>query len=194
MEAKQNINTVKTIVNSLFEEMAPKQYSLNDVYFADLVKDKKGYSFNEHLIAVVLDVVYQYDPHERLEYLYNNNDMFVYEIIKKYMFADQLYEKHTYVSANPHYDTYMALDANNDLITFDMIETIFNVIDIIDNINKYTSSETVPGQTVYKWGLFKTHLEHTMEFDGLFDEAQPLNENMTPDVRNLIGSVQKYWK
>lgn len=194
MEAKQNINTVKTIVNSLFEEMAPKQYSLTDVYFADFVKDKKGYSFKEHLIAIVLDVIYHYDPNERLDYLYNNNDMFVYEILRKYMFANQLYERHNCVSANSHYDTYMALDTNNDFITFDMVETIFNVIDIIDNINKYTSSETVPGQIVYKWGLFKSRLEHSMEFDGLFEDANPLNDNMTPEIRNLIGSLQKYWK
>jgi hypothetical protein len=190
-------NKIKAIIRTLMDEMdkAKNKKNQNDISFSNISTELYYYNYDERFIASILDTIYEWTE----DYMcrsYGFDEDYIYDIIERYIEANLLYEKYQYKSENPYLDTYNALDKDNDFITFDMIETIFTVIDIIINEFDWNYTYNAQYKLQHQFITMREYIESLIN-TGFIYSSPELPNNIrysTVELKNLVGRLQKYWK
>jgi hypothetical protein len=189
----ERYNKIKSVIESLFDEMNKAEQKHEDTYFTEIADKLYDHTPDKHFIAVVLDTIYYWDM---CDFICSFDMEYVADIIERYYAAEQLYEKYNYTSDNTYLDTYNALDKDNDFITFDMIETIFTIIEIIQHEIEHSYVKNVQYKIIDKWIWYRDHLDvcNAFKFIDCCDKNISVKEMYSsPAVKNLIGHIRKYW-
>jgi hypothetical protein len=188
---------IKDIIQTLMDEMdnAKNKKNQNDISFSDISTELYYYNYDERFIASILDTIYEWTG----DYMYRSygfDEDYIYDIIERYIEANLLYEKYQYKSENSYLDTYNALDKDNDFITFDMIETIFTVIDIIINEFEWNYTCNAQYKLQHQFITMREYIESLINTGFIYNSTELPNTTRyaTVELKNLVGRLQKYWK